>query len=118
MAQQAIVLNRVEEELLSMSDVAKTDDIKLQQITENAARSTKNLIDQLEGESSEDLPLGKLLGWTNSSGVLGVCSKWRWQKKFSWKKTLKKKGTSSKKSETIQNMMMAFEKASGSKLPS
>ena len=44
------------------SDVSKADDIELQEITENAARSTENLIEQLKGESSEDLPMHKLLG--------------------------------------------------------
>ena len=46
----------------SVSDIAKTDDIELQQITENATRSTENLIVQLEGESSKDLPMRELLG--------------------------------------------------------
>ena len=32
MAQQAIMLNRAEEELLFMSDIAKADDIKLQEV--------------------------------------------------------------------------------------
>ena len=34
----------------AMSDMAKVDDIELQEITENAARSMENLITQLEGE--------------------------------------------------------------------
>ena len=42
--------------------VTKADDIKLQEIMENAVRSTENLIEQLQGESSEDLPMRKLLG--------------------------------------------------------
>ena len=50
MAQQAAMLNRVEEGLPSMPDIAKADDIELQEIIENAARSTENLIVQLEGE--------------------------------------------------------------------
>ena len=33
-----------------MSDVAKVDDIELQEITENAARSTEHLIPQLKRE--------------------------------------------------------------------
>ena len=56
-ARQAVMLNRVEEELPSTSDVTNADDIKLQEIMENVARSTENLIEQLEGESSEDLPV-------------------------------------------------------------
>ena len=55
-ARQAVMLNRVEEELPSMSDIAKADDIELQEITENALRSMenalrsmkKNLISQFE----------------------------------------------------------------------
>ena len=55
--QQSVMLNKAEEELPSTSDVDKADDIELQEITENASRSTENLIQQLEGESSEDLPM-------------------------------------------------------------
>ena len=56
------MLNRFEEEMPSTSDVAKADDIELQEITENVTRSTDNLIVQLEGESSMDLPMYELLG--------------------------------------------------------
>ena len=52
-ARQAVMLNKAEEEMPSVSDVATVDDIELQEITENAARSMENL----EGESSEDLPM-------------------------------------------------------------
>ena len=64
-AQQAIALNRVEEELPSVSDVAKADNIELQKITENTARSTEDLSTQLQGEFSEDLHLHELLGLVN-----------------------------------------------------
>ena len=60
-ARQALTLNRVEEELPFTSDVAKADDIELQDITKNATRSAENLIEQLDGESSEDLPMRELL---------------------------------------------------------
>ena len=46
----AIMLNRIEEELPSVSDVARVDDIELQQVMENAARSTDNVIEQLDGD--------------------------------------------------------------------
>ena len=49
MARQAIKLNKVEKELLSPSDLVKADNIELQEITENGAKSTNNLIEQLEG---------------------------------------------------------------------
>ena len=45
-------------ELPSTSDVAKAGDIELQEITENAARSMKDLIAQFE----ETLPMRELLG--------------------------------------------------------
>ena len=60
--QQSINLNRVDGELPSTSDVATADDTDLQKITENVGRSTENLTVQLEGESSEDLPMRELLG--------------------------------------------------------
>ena len=47
-ARQAIVLNRVEEELPSTSDVTKADCIELQEIMENAVRSTDDLIAQFD----------------------------------------------------------------------
>ena len=61
-AEQAIMLNKVEKELPSTSDVAKADDKELQEVMENAARSTENLTAQLGGESSKDLPMRELLG--------------------------------------------------------
>ena len=54
------MLNRMK--LPSMADVAKADSIELQEVTENAARSMENLIKQLEGTSSEMLPMHKLQG--------------------------------------------------------
>ena len=50
------MLNRVEEKLPSASDVAKADDIELQEI----AKSTEDLITQFEGQ--EMLPMRELLG--------------------------------------------------------
>ena len=41
--QQAVALNKTKEELPSMSDIAKVDDIELQEIMENASRSMENL---------------------------------------------------------------------------
>ena len=53
-AQEAIMLNRVEEELPSASDIAKADDIELQEI----AKSMEDLITK----EQETLPMHKLLG--------------------------------------------------------
>ena len=49
--------NKAEEKMPSTPDIANADDIKLQVITENASRIMKNFIEQLEGESSEDMPI-------------------------------------------------------------
>ena len=56
-AWQAVILNTAKEELPPTSDVANADDIELHEIMENTSRSTKNLIKQLEGEYSDDLPM-------------------------------------------------------------
>ena len=64
MFQQAIILNRVEEELPSASDVAKADDKEFQEIMENAARSIEDLIAQLNDSPGDPFehPLHELLG--------------------------------------------------------
>ena len=50
-ARQAIMLNRVEEELPSISDIAKADNIGLREITENASKITEDLITQLDNQT-------------------------------------------------------------------
>ena len=45
-----VVLNRLEEELPSVSDVNKADEIELQEITESAKKSTDDLIVHFEGQ--------------------------------------------------------------------
>ena len=52
-ARQAAMLNRVEEELPSESDITKVDDIELQEITENASKSTEDLISQMRHDQSQ-----------------------------------------------------------------
>ena len=49
------MLNNVEEEVPSASDVAKADDMALQEITKNVTKSTEDLITQFEGQ--ETLPM-------------------------------------------------------------
>ena len=66
-AQEAVALNEAEKEMPSASDIAKVDDIELQEITENASKSTEDLISQMKNDQSwtDDLfeyPLCKLLG--------------------------------------------------------
>ena len=66
MAQRVIMLSRVEKELPAASDVARPDNLELQEIMENAANSMQDLIAQLDdqmhlpGDSFEHL-LYKLL---------------------------------------------------------
>ena len=64
---QAIMLNKGKEELPSTSDIAKADAIELQEITENASKSTEDLISQIKNDQSQtddlfDYPLRELLG--------------------------------------------------------
>ena len=61
-AQQATTLNRVEEELPSASDVAKADDIELQEI----AKSTEDL----SHKGKKCYPCMSFRSQTNNSGVL------------------------------------------------
>ena len=66
-ARQAIILNRVEEDLPSTSDIAKEDNIEHQEITENTARGRENLITQLQDKThppsdSFKHPLHEVLG--------------------------------------------------------
>ena len=52
-AQQAVVLNKVKEELPSTSDITKSDDIELQEITENASKSMEDLISEMKNNQSQ-----------------------------------------------------------------
>ena len=104
------MLNKVEGELPSMSDLAKTDEIELQEITENAARNMENLIKQSEGQDT--LPMWELQGLDKQFRSIRSSLKVEVAKRLSWRNTLRKKSISSRKFETIQNMTMAFEKTS------
>ena len=61
--QQAVMLNRAEEELPSATDVAKAGNIELQGIAKNAARSTEGLIEQFND------PLGDSLEFVQAFGL-------------------------------------------------
>ena len=86
MAQQAIMQNRVEEEMHSMSVVAKADDIELQEIMENAVRSTEDLIMQFDDPPLEH-PLCKLFGLDKELRSIRDLLKVKTAKRFSWKNT-------------------------------
>ena len=52
-ARQAVMLNKVAEELPSESDITGADDIDLQEIVEKASKSTEDLISQLNDQQSQ-----------------------------------------------------------------
>ena len=77
-ARQAMMINRVEQGLPSTSDIAKADDIELQENMENAARSMEDLIAQLDDQmhSLGDLlehPLHELWSLNKEQVALEVC---------------------------------------------
>ena len=74
MARWAVMLNRVEEVLLSSSDISKADDTELQKIMENAKRSMEDLIIQLDNTLNDSFqhPLIKFLGLDNVLRSIGV----------------------------------------------
>ena len=66
-AQQAVMLNKAEEELPSESEITGADDIELQEIAEKAMKSTEDLISHLNDQQSQtdellEYPLQELLG--------------------------------------------------------
>ena len=98
-AREAVMLNKVKEELPSASDADKADDIDLQEILENASRS----MEQLEGE---DLPMQELLGLDKQLRSIRGSLKVEVAKRFIWKKASRKKSASSRNSESIPEFTM------------
>ena len=109
-AEQAVALNKAKEELPPMSDIAKADNIELQEIMENASRSMENLNQQLEGE---DLPMRELLGLDKQLRSTRGSLKVEVAKKVQLEENIRKESSSSRNYETIlESMTMAFEKTS------
>ena len=112
------MLNKVEEELPSMSDVAKADKIELQEIMDNIARSTEGLVTQLRHHTqtqTDDLfqhPLRELLGFDKELRSIRGLLKVEMAERFSWKNASRGKSVSPLKSGTTQNTMTAFKKTS------
>ena len=52
-ARQAVMLNKVKEELPSASDIDKADDIELKEMMENASKITEDLISQMRHDQSQ-----------------------------------------------------------------
>ena len=102
----------MKEELPSVSDVAKADDIELQEIMENAVKSTEDLNKQLENSPFEHL-LCELSDFDKEPRSIRSSLKKETAKRFSWKNALRGKSISFLKSRTTQNTTMAFEKTSG-----
>ena len=78
MARQAELLNRVEEDLPSTSDIAKADDMERQEITENASQEALRIS---SSNSRMNPPMTYQYEnsyiWRDSSGVIGVHSRWK-----------------------------------------
>ena len=106
----AAMLNIVEEELPSASDLDEVNDIELQEI----AKSKENLISKMsQTEGEETLPMQELLGLDKQLRSIRGSLKVEVAKRFSWKNTSRKSNKSSRNSETIlENTTMAFEKKS------
>ena len=77
-AQQAVMLNKVKEELPSASGVDKADDMELQEIMENALRSTEDLISQMP--QTDEYPLCELLELDKQLRSIRGSLRLRWQK--------------------------------------
>ena len=106
---QAVILNRVEEELPSASDVAKADDIELQEITESTTKSIEDLIAHFEGH--ETLPMHELLGLDKQLRSIRGLLKVDVAKKVQLEGNIKKKSASLRNSENIlESMTLSFEK--------
>ena len=112
------MLKRVEEEVPSVSDVAKADDIELQEIRENAAKSTEDLIAQLDnpthspGDSLEH-PLHEHLGLDKELRNIWGSLKVETGEKVQLQECIERESISSLKSRKTKNMRMVFKKTSG-----
>ena len=105
-AQQAVMLNKTQEELPSESDITGADDIELQEIAEKATKSTEDLISHLNDQQSQtddllEYPLLELLGLDKQLRSIRGSLKVEVTKRFSWKNTLLKSITSSRNFENI-----------------
>ena len=103
-AREAVMLNKVKEEMPSESDITKADDIELQEITQNASKNMEDLITQFKGQ--EMLPMRELLGLDKQLRSIKGLLKVEVEKRLSWKKTLRKKSTSLRNSKTIPEFTM------------
>ena len=97
-----------------MTSQRADNDIQFWELTERATKSMKNLTAQLEGKSSKNLSMCKLLGLDKQLRNIKGSLKVEAAKKFSWKNTSSEKSVSLQKSKRIQNTTMGFKKTSGS----
>ena len=94
-ARQAVMLNKVREELPSASDIDKADDIELKEMMENASKSTEDLISQMmhDWSQTDDLfeyPLCDLLGLDKQLRSIRVSLKVEVAKKVQLEEHIKK----------------------------
>ena len=104
---QTEMLNKVEEEIPSASDVDKAGDKELQEI----AKSTENFIFQIkDGQTDTDElfehPLRELLGLDAQLRSIRGSLKVEVAKRFSWKSTSRKSVESSRNFENIPEFTM------------
>ena len=106
-AQQAVMLNKVAEELPSESDITKVDDIELQEIVEKASGIISQIKDiQTDTEDLFEHPLRELLGLDKQLRSIRGSLKVEVVKKFSWKSTSLKSVESLRNSENIPEFTM------------
>ena len=87
----------------SASDIAKVDNIELQEIVRDALKSIENLNQQLKGE---DLPMRELLGLDKQLRSARGSLKVEVAKKVQLEENIKKNTASSRNSENILEFMM------------
>ena len=97
-ARQAVMLNKVKEELPSASDITKVDDIELPEIAEKASKSMEDLIFQISNRSQmDDLlehPSRELLGLDKQLRIIRGLLKVEAAKKVQLEENIKKNTTS------------------------
>ena len=90
---------RSERRAASASDIAKANDIEIQEITESATKSMEDLITQFEVQ--EMLPMHELLGSDKQLRSISGSLKVEVAERFSCKKTSRKKSASLRNYESI-----------------
>ena len=106
-SQQAAMLNKVEEEIPSLSEITKADEIELQEIVKSMGDSIYQIKDiQTDTDDLFKHPLRELLGLDAQLRSIRGSLKVEVAKRFSWKSTSRKRVASSRNFENIPEFMM------------